>query len=107
MRVGIIAALPGELKPLVGDWKRAKPADSKVRKWVQRQGEDEWIAVCAGMGADAARRAFVEAERDGALEIVLSVGWAGALCDEVAVGRTYVPTSVIDTQTGEQFNLTK
>src|SRR5262252_2898822 len=107
MKVGIVAALPGELKPLVRDWKRVRPGDSRVRKWVHRRGEDEWIAVCAGMGAEAARRAFSEAERDGALEMVLSVGWAGALTEEVSAGTAHVPTMVIDALTGEQFTLTE
>jgi adenosylhomocysteine nucleosidase len=105
MKVGIIAALPGELKPLVKDWNRVKPGDSRVRKWVRRQGEDEWVAVCAGMGADAARKAFAEAEQDGDLEMVLSVGWVGALRDDVAVGGAYIPSVVIDALTGEQFRL--
>ncbi len=103
MKVGIIAALPGELKPLVRDWKRLKAGDSRVRKWVHRQGEIEWVAVCAGMGADAARKAFAEVERDGALQMVFSIGWTGALSNEVAVGKAYMPAIVIDAQTGEQF----
>ena len=107
MRVGIIAALPGELKPLVKGWTRVKALTPRARKWVLRQGNDEWIAVCSGMGAEAARRAFAEAERDGALDMVLSVGWAGALQSGVEAGSAQVPTIVIDTQTGEQFGLTQ
>lgn len=107
MRVGIIAALPGELRPLVKDWKRAKVSTPRAKKWTLRHGADEWVAVCAGMGAEAARRAFAEAERDGALELVLSVGWAGALHNEVPAGSSQIPTVVIDTQTGEQFSLTQ
>jgi adenosylhomocysteine nucleosidase len=107
MRVGIIAALPGELKPLVKDWTRIKTTDSEVRKWVLQSGEDEWVAVCAGMGAEAVRRAFAEAERGGSLEMVLSVGWAGALRDDMTVGSAQVPTVVIDAQTGEHFDLTQ
>ena len=107
MRVGIIAALPGELKPLVKDWKRVKSSTPKAKKWTLQRGEDEWVAVCAGMGAEAARRAFVEAEREGSLEMVLSVGWAGALRNEVAVGTAQIPTVVVDAQTGEQLSLTE
>ncbi|WP_263365621.1 phosphorylase family protein [Edaphobacter bradus] len=106
MRVGIIAALPGELKPLVKGWKRVKASTPKARKWVLRRGEDnadEWIAVCAGMGAEAARRAFAEAECDGALEVVLSVGWAGALSETIQPEAVVVPSVVIDAQTGESF----
>ena len=55
-RIGVIAALPGELKPLVQGWKPLRA----------RQGEAAWqgvidgatcIAVCAGMGKEAAERA--------------------------------------------------
>ncbi|MCL2660651.1 MAG: nucleoside phosphorylase [Acidobacteriaceae bacterium] len=105
MRIGILAALPGELKPLVKDWKQVKTATSKSRRWLSENGANQWIAVCAGMGADAARRAFAEAESDGALDMVMSVGWAGALCDSVAAGKAYIPGVVIDAQTGERFAL--
>jgi adenosylhomocysteine nucleosidase len=50
-------------------------------------GRDEVIAVCAGMGAAAARRAFAAAEFLGAMDLVLSVGWAGALREECAAGE--------------------
>ena len=106
MRIGIIAALQGELKPLVKDWEHVKTSTPGAKKWVRRHGDDVWIAVCAGMGADAARRAFVECEHDGPLEMVLSVGWAGALGDEISAGTAQVPSGVIDSETGEQFGLT-
>src|SRR6185437_10610530 len=103
MRVGIIAALPGELKPLVKRWRRVGVDVRGARKWVLARGEDTWIAVCAGMGAEAARRAFAVAESDGPLDMVLSVGWAGSVHEEVPAGSVQVPTVVIDAQTGEQF----
>ena len=106
MRVGIIAALPGELKPLVKRWRRVGVDVRGARKWVLARGEDTWIAVCAGMGAEAARRAFAVAESDGPLDMVLSVGWAGSVHEEVPAGSVQVPTVVIDAQTGEQFSLT-
>ena len=45
-RVAIIAALPGELKPLVRNW----PSSSRgnIHFWAQRNEEEEWIAACAG-----------------------------------------------------------
>jgi adenosylhomocysteine nucleosidase len=104
MKAGIIAALPGELKPLVRGW-RAGEAKDGVRKWTRNAGTDLWIAVCAGMGADAARRAFAAAEEEGPLDLVLSVGWAGALVPELHAGDARVFSVVIDAQTGEQFQL--
>ena len=106
MRIGIIAALPGELKPLVKGWERVVVDVPTVKKWQHFRGEDTWIAVCAGMGAEAVRRAFVAAGSDGPLGMVLSVGWAGALVAGVSPGTVQVPTVVIDALTGEHFSLT-
>ncbi len=105
MRIGIIAALPGELKPLVRRWRSIATGMTGTRKWVLSCGADTWIAVCAGMGAEAARRAYSTAASDGALDMLLSVGWAGSLSAGVGPGTVHVPTLVIDAQTGEQFNL--
>lgn len=105
MKIGIIAALPGELRLLVRGW-RAGAAKDGVRCWTRNAGADSWIGVCAGMGADAARRAFAAAEADGPLDLVLSVGWAGALVPELRPGDARVLSVVIDAQTGERFQLT-
>jgi adenosylhomocysteine nucleosidase len=107
MRIAIIAALPGELKPLVKDWQRVATHDRGIKKWMLSRGADTWIAVCAGMGADAARRAYANAALDGPLDMLLSVGWAGSLDPAVGPGTVQVPTVVIDAQTGEQFSLTQ
>lgn len=105
MRIAIIAALPGELKPLVRHWPRVPTGVAGTKTWVLSQGADTWIAVCAGMGAEAARRAYASATSDGPLDMLLSVGWAGSLDAGVYPGTVHVPTDVIDAQTGEQFNL--
>jgi adenosylhomocysteine nucleosidase len=105
MRIAIIAALPGELKPLVKDWQRIATDTSGINKWILSRGADTWIAVCAGMGGEAALRAYAVAVSDGPVDMLLSVGWAGSLHAEVPPGTVQVPTVVIDAQTGEQFNL--
>ncbi len=51
-RIAIIAALPGELKPLVRGWKRA---ESDL--WTGQIAGHEAIAIAGGMGAAAAARA--------------------------------------------------
>jgi adenosylhomocysteine nucleosidase len=107
MRIAIIAALPGELKPLVKGWRRIVSDATGARKWIFSRGADTWIAVCAGMGAEAALRAYAVAVSDGPVDMLLSVGWAGSLHAEVRPGTVQVPTEVIDAQTGEQFNLTE
>jgi adenosylhomocysteine nucleosidase len=102
-RIAIIAAMAGELKPLVRGW----PGESRhgVDLWRWRQGESEWIAACAGIGVDAAKRAWDEIEKNGAIDLVISAGWAGALREEFAAGQAYGVSGVIDARTGERFNV--
>jgi len=106
MRIGIIAALPGELKPLVRRWPKMPVArGSGIAMWQTERNGNEVVAVCAGIGGAAARRAFVAAEFAGSLDMVLSVGWAGALTDSDNLSP--VTTEIIDAQTGERFSLTE
>jgi adenosylhomocysteine nucleosidase len=106
MKVGIIAALPGELKPLVRGWERQRSGVKGLSVWRATRVGDELIAVCGGMGASAALRSFTAAESFGSLDMVLSVGWAGALDSGMRTGQCYIPSEVIDVQTGERFQLT-
>ncbi len=104
MKIGIIAAMPGELKPLVrGVPKLPVVRGSGISMWEWERGDLQIVAVCAGMGAAAARRAFTAAEYTGSLDEVLSLGWAGALTADAKVGESYIPSEVIDAQTGERF----
>jgi adenosylhomocysteine nucleosidase len=104
VKIGIIAALPGELKPLVRGWDSSS-AERGTQKWTHHEGDDTWVAVCSGMGADAARRAFAAAEADGPLEMVLSVGWAGALDAGIRPGEARVVSVIVDAESGERFVL--
>ena len=105
MRIAIVAALPGELKPLVHGWERLSSETKGISLWKSVQNGDELIAACGGMGAPAATRSFVAAEALGALDVVLSVGWAGALDSGMRTGQCYIPSSIVDVQTGERFQL--
>jgi adenosylhomocysteine nucleosidase len=100
-RVAIIAAMRGELKPLVRGWKRESRDGVDLWRWRYDQGE--WVAACAGAGVEAATRAFSAVEKDGTLDLVVSTGWAGALREEFAPGRAYWLSGVIDVRTGERF----
>ena len=100
-RVAIIAAMPGELKPLVRNWPHS--TRSGVEFWAQRDEEEEWIAACAGAGLDAATRAFAAVEDGGPVDLLLSVGWAGALTPECKAGAAYNVAGVIDVRTGERL----
>ena len=108
-RTAIIAAMPGELKPLV---RYAGPSGSGwphstrngIHFWAQRTEEEEWIAACAGAGQAAATRAFAAIEDGGPIDLVFSIGWAGALREEIAAGSAHNVAGVIDVRTGERFH---
>src|SRR3569832_1198534 len=101
-RVAIIAAMPGELKPLVRGWPHS--TRGAIHFWALRNEEEEWIAACAGAGLDAATCAFAGIEDGGPIDLVLSIGWAGALTSECKAGEAYNVAGVYDARTGERFN---
>jgi adenosylhomocysteine nucleosidase len=100
-RIAIIAALPKELKPLVKGW--SEQSANGVKIWHHREGSSEWIAACAGMGVDAATRACAEVAKNGGLDALFSIGWAGALQNGLIAGQAYRVAGVIDGQTGERI----
>ena len=71
-RIGIIAALSGELKPLVSDW--AQQADGA---FLTQRGNVAAIAVAKGIGAARAEQAVSIADTYGRLDALVSIGWAG------------------------------
>ncbi|HEY0797354.1 MAG TPA: nucleoside phosphorylase [Acidisarcina sp.] len=107
-RIGIIAALPGELAPLVRGWTSvtaAKNIHRYERDVVRKDGRTiRWIALCAGIGCAAATRAFSAAE-DAPLNAVISIGWAGALTRAALPGTALAADWIINAQTGERFEM--
>jgi adenosylhomocysteine nucleosidase len=102
-RVAIVAAMAGELKPLVRGWAHERRGNVELWRW--KFDEGEWVAVCGGAGVDAATRALAEVEKDGAPDLAISVGWAGALNPILQPGRSYGISGVIDARTGERFRV--
>jgi adenosylhomocysteine nucleosidase len=100
-RIAVIAALPGELGPLVRGWSR--DASGGVALWRRSDGPDEWVAACAGAGSAAAARAFAGAEREGPIDVAVSAGWAGALGPEALPGRAYTVSAIVDARTGDRM----
>jgi adenosylhomocysteine nucleosidase len=103
IRVAIIAAMAGELKPLVRGWRHERR--NGVDLWRYRRDDAEWIAACAGAGQQAAARAFAEIEKNGPIHLAISTGWAGSLSCELQTGEAYRVGGVIDEQTGERFSI--
>ena len=105
-RTAIVAAMPGELEPLVkhpaGVWPHS--TRNSIRFWAQRNDKEEWIAACAGAGQAAATRAFAAIEEGGPIDLVFSIGWAGALRADLAPGSAHNVAGVIDVRTGERFH---
>lgn len=101
-RVAIIAAMPGELKPLVRGWPHS--TRNGIHYWARLDAEEEWIAACAGAGQGAATRAFAGIEEGGPIDLVISLGWVGALRADIAPGSAHNAAGVIDAQTGERFS---
>jgi adenosylhomocysteine nucleosidase len=99
-RTAIIAAMPGELKPLVRGWKRERVDGVDV--WKHRD-DNLYVAACAGAGQAAATRAFAAVELDAPVDLLFSFGWAGALRADLTVGGAYNAAGVIDARTGERF----
>src|SRR6201996_95275 len=103
--IAIVAALEGELKPFVDGarkWKRRQPTEG-CSVWEYRHADGCWIAACAGMGGVRAALAFAETEKVAAIDVVCSVGWAGALDDAIRAESVSSVSVVIDTKTGERL----
>ncbi|MFZ0744344.1 MAG: hypothetical protein WAM85_08050 [Terracidiphilus sp.] len=99
-RTAIVAAMSGELKPMVRGWHPSR--SETVKLWAHRD-ENLYVAACAGAGQAAATRAFAAIEKDAPIDLAFSIGWAGALTSDVATGNAYNVAGVIDVQTGERF----
>ena len=102
-KIAIVAALPREIGPLVRNWTRIQ-RDYQGRKFTFFE-QDDSVAVCGGIGLDAARRA---AEAIIALyhpTHLHSVGFAGALTSALHVGDILSPAVVIDARDGSRHPL--
>jgi adenosylhomocysteine nucleosidase len=97
-RIGIIAALSGELKPLVNDWSR-QPNGA----FLTQRKEVSAIAVARGIGAVRAEQAVEIAETYGHLDVLISIGWAGGASCGVQPGTAYEVGEVIDAVSGERY----
>ena len=96
-RIGIIAALPGELKPLVKGWQQ------RDKFHIGNVGGTECIAIAGGMGATAAAHATEKILAEGPLDALVSYGWTGALSCGLKPPTACVIAEVIDSATSETY----
>jgi adenosylhomocysteine nucleosidase len=99
-KVAIVAAMEREIRLLVRHWTRTRH-DYQGRSFTFFEN-DRAVAVCAGIGPEAARRACEAVIALYAPSEVISVGLAGALDLTLPVGRVFTPRTVIDAKDGSR-----
>jgi adenosylhomocysteine nucleosidase len=93
-KIAIVAALERELRPMIRHWPMVvKEHSGRSFRFFEK---GQIIAVCGGIGAEAARRAAEAVIALYAPELVCSAGFAGALDSALKVGDILVPARVID-----------
>jgi adenosylhomocysteine nucleosidase len=98
IRIAIIAAMEREVKPLIRSWKMRTMEQEGRRYRLFENGEA--ALICGGIGTAAARRATEAVIREVNPQLVISVGFAGALDDSMPVGHVLEPRAVINSADG-------
>jgi adenosylhomocysteine nucleosidase len=98
MKIAIIAALHGELRPLAREWKQLD-ADT----WSGEIGGHSVFAIAGGVGQASAARAVERALAEANPEVLVSYGWTGALTCAVKPPSACVINEVVDDSSGERF----
>lgn len=98
--VAIIAALEPEVRPLVKNWKRVA-REHQGRQFIFFE-RGQAVAVCGGIGAEAARRATEAVINFYHPGEVWTVGFAGALQPGLKAGTLFLPDLVIDAGDGSR-----
>jgi adenosylhomocysteine nucleosidase len=102
-RVAIVAALEREVHPLVKQWRvSAKESDGRRYRFFEK---DDFVLVCGGIGAEAARRATEAVIATYAPVVLYSAGFAGALDPALKVGDVVHPRQVVHVGDGSRVNL--
>ncbi len=97
--VAIVAAMEREIAPLVRGW----PVILGPRYQYFERGSV--IAVCGGIGPNAALRAAETVLTFRQPSIIISAGFAGSLRESLAVGSLVVPTKVLSADGGQTFRI--
>jgi len=102
--IGLVAALSWEVRQLLRRQSRVE-RDGSLYLFSLR-GEAVWLAL-SGMGADNSCRAARELLERGKVRGLVTLGFAGALADSLALGEVVIADRVVDQQTGEQFSCSR
>jgi len=103
--LAIIAALEREIRPLIHTWPaRDQTIDGRTLRFYEH---DNAVAVAAGIGPEAARRAAVAAISLYHPQRLISAGFAGALDRTLRIGDILRPTVVINAADGSRTPTTK
>jgi adenosylhomocysteine nucleosidase len=92
-----------EVRPLIRTWP-AREREHDGRKFRFFESE-RMVVVCAGMGAEFARRATEAIIQLYRPELLISTGFAGATTRDLKVGAVVVPRRIIDISDGSRFDL--
>ncbi len=97
-RVAIVAGLEREVRPLVKHWRVSeKEHDGRRFRFFEK---NEFVLVCGGIGADAARRAAEAVIVLYGPGVVYSAGYAGALDPRLKVGAVIRAARVVNAGDG-------
>ena len=97
-RIAIIAALPGELKPLIHRWSR-----SASNIWTGTLGGHDTLAIAGGIGSAAASSAAQTALSRGYTDALISYGWAGALTCALKPPSAHSISEIVDYGSGRHY----
>jgi adenosylhomocysteine nucleosidase len=102
MKVGLIAPMPSELKPLVRALSMQRVMPDDARNYVGVIGDTELVATTSGMGTQLATQAAERLLELGPFDHVMVVGIAGGL-GATKVGDVILPESVVDKRTRTEY----
>ncbi|HKT70438.1 MAG TPA: hypothetical protein VJP83_13425 [Terriglobales bacterium] len=102
-KVAIIAALEREVAGAIKKWRTSK-REYEGRRYKFYENPRA-VLVCAGIGAEAARRACEAVIRLYQPALVISVGLAGGLDVSARVGSLFIPNRLVDATDGSVMEM--
>jgi len=101
-RVAIVVALEREVRGLVKDWSVSdKSLDGRRFRFFEK---DDFVLICGGIGAEAARRAAETVMATYVPTVIYSAGFAGALDPRLKVADIVEPRRVVNAGDGSSVD---